>query len=367
MKGVYIHIPFCVKKCDYCDFVSFPGCEDVFEKYAEMLEKEIAKHKCERADSVFIGGGTPTRLPDELLKRILNSIRENFVLAPNCEFTVEANPATVDLKKAKLLRECGVNRVSIGVQSFSDRELKAVGRIHSAEEAKETIECFREAGFENISIDLMMSLPYQTEESFKKSLSEAMALPITHLSVYSLIIEENTPIKKKYDDGTYALPDEDTDRRLYAYTKEFLEKHGFKRYEISNYAKDGYESRHNLKYWDMEEYIGLGLAAHSFDGKVRRKNTENLSQYLAGEFSESVEELTEDDMMSEFMFLALRKTEGADSEKFKRFFGRSIESVYGRELEKFTALSLMEKRGQCYALTDRGLDVANTIMCEFLR
>lgn len=366
MSGIYVHIPFCVKKCDYCDFVSFPGHEELFEKYIAALEREMSLYRGERADSVFIGGGTPTRLSGKLLERLAASISKNFNLTSDCEFTIEANPATVDYENAKTLFSCGVNRVSVGVQSFSDTELKAAGRIHCADAAEATVELFAKAGFKNISVDLMMSLPYQTEESFKASLERAVRLPVTHMSVYSLIIEDNTPIKKKYEDGIYKLPDEDTDRRLYAYTKEFLGKHGFERYEISNYAVRGYESRHNMKYWNFDKYIGIGLAAHSFDGFVRRENTESLEEYICGNFTASEEILTEKDRMGEFMFLSLRKSSGVLKRRFSELFGKTVESVYGDVLKKFVGLSLIEDSGEAYALTDRGLDIANTIMCEFV-
>lgn len=323
-------------------------------------------YKGEAVDSVFIGGGTPSVLPNELLKRLLKAVWDNFTIKEDSEFTVEVNPKTIDKEKASLMRKMNVNRISVGVQSFNDNELSAVGRVHNSADAIRTIEILNDVGFSNISLDLMMSLPYQTEDSFKKSLEKAISLPITHISVYSLIIEDDTPIKKKYDSGVFAVPDENIDRRLYAYTKNFLKAHGFTRYEISNYAKPGYESKHNRKYWNLDEYIGIGLAAHSFVGGMRYYNTDKLADYLSGDCRAGCDVLTKQDMMGEYMMLSLRTGEGALKSEFVSKFGCSIESIYKDVLDKFISLSLLERTDTGYALTDAGLDVSNTVMCEFL-
>ena len=367
MKGLYIHIPFCVKKCEYCDFVSFSGCESRFSEYIEALINEIKEYRGAEIDTVFIGGGTPSLLPPELIIRLCDAVRDNFKLATGYEWTIEANPGTVTESKIQAMLRSGINRISLGVQSFVDTELKAAGRIHDAKTAYETVMKLHKSGFRNVSIDLMASLPHQTMESFKRTLENAVSLPVKHISVYSLIIEDGTPIKKKYDDGIYQMPDEDNDRELYHCTKRFLEEHGFNRYEISNYAKMGYESRHNLKYWDCEEYIGIGVAAASYIDGRRFSNTTSLEEYLCGNYrGGECEILANEDMMGEFMMLGLRKTSGVSAEEFKRRFGKTIESVYGAQLDRFTGLGLMEYIEGYYRLTERGLDIANSVMCDFL-
>lgn len=367
MKGLYIHIPFCVRKCEYCDFVSFSGQEERFGVYIDALTDEMTEYRGADIDTIFIGGGTPSVLPAQLINKLCGEVRDNFNIAADYEWTTEANPGTLTDEKIRAMLDGGINRVSLGVQSFNDKELKAAGRIHDAETAYNTVLKLNKAGFQNISIDLMESLPYQTTESFKRSLETAVALPIRHISVYSLIIEDGTPIKEKYDKGIYTMPDEDNDRELYHYTRAFLAEHGFERYEISNYAMPGYESRHNLKYWDCDEYIGLGAAAASYLDGVRYSNTHNLTEYLNGRYrSGERERLTRDDMTGEFMMLGLRKINGISSAEFQRRFGCTVENVYGAQLQKFLKLGVMEQSGGGYRLTERGLDVANAVMCEFV-
>ncbi len=366
MKGLYIHIPFCVRKCEYCDFVSFPGMERERDAYISALISEMELYRGESLDTVFIGGGTPTALTAEQLSRLLLAVHDNFDIASGAEITVEANPGTVTDEKISALLAGGVDRVSVGVQSFNDNELKAIGRIHDAETAKETVEKLYAAGFENISLDLMASLPYQTMDSFKHSLEAAVALPIKHISVYSLIIEEGTPIERKYKDGVYKLPDEDTDRELYHFTAEFLRRRGFERYEISNYAMPGYESRHNLKYWTYAEYLGIGLAAHSYLDGMRRYNTSDIKKYLSGSFGEDETILTDDDKRGEYMMLGLRKTEGVSAAAFKKLFGIGLYDSYKAAIDKFTRAGALEFSDGFLRLTERGLDIANTVMCEFI-
>ena len=366
MKGLYIHIPFCVRKCEYCDFVSFPGVERERDAYITALISEMELYKGESVDTVFIGGGTPTALTAPQLSRVLSAARESFDIAPGAEITVEANPGTVTDDKISALLAGGVDRVSVGVQSFNDIELRAIGRIHDAAAAEETVEKLYAAGFKNISIDLMASLPYQTADSFKKSLERAVALPIKHISVYSLIIEDGTPIKRKYEEGIYKLPDEDADRELYRFTAEFLKRHGFERYEISNYAVPGYESGHNLKYWDCAEYFGIGLAAHSYTDGVRRYNTADIKKYLSGSFGEDETILTDEDKRGEYMMLGLRKTAGVSAAVFKDMFGVGLYDAYKAAIDKFTRAGALEFSGGFLRLTERGLDIANTVMCEFI-
>ncbi len=365
--GLYIHIPFCVKKCEYCDFVSFAGCGASIDAYLEALAAEAEQYRGMAVDTVFIGGGTPSVLSPSQLARLFRIVHDCFEVSCGAEFTMELNPGTVTRGKIKAMLEGGINRVSAGVQSFNDAELRCIGRIHSAAEAYDTVLMLDRAGFSNISIDLMESLPMQTPESFKVSLKAAAALPLKHISVYSLIIEEGTPIKEKYDSGVYELPDEDTDREMYAETARLLAESGFRRYEISNYAIPGFESRHNLKYWSCGEYIGIGAAAHSYINGVRFSNTSKLKDYISGNFRSGEREvLMRSDKIGEFMILGLRKTDGISSAEFSRRFGCAPRSIYADRLDKFERLGLMEESDDRIRLTPRGLDVANAVMCEFL-
>lgn len=366
MKGLYIHIPFCVKKCEYCDFVSFPGCEDYFDAYLDALRKEMSSYYGTKVDTIFIGGGTPSVLSVFQIEKLCNAIKSCFVLGDNYEWTIEVNPGTVNTDKINTMLMCGINRVSVGVQSFNDAELKAIGRIHDSKTAYDTVVALNDAGFLNISIDLMESLPYQTPATFKKSLDIALSLPITHISVYSLIIEDGTPIKEKYDNGEYEMPDDDEDRDLYKYTGDFLSKNGFIRYEISNYAKENYQSKHNLKYWDCDEYIGIGVAAHSYLDGIRKYNTSDLEEYISGVTKVGEDVLTMRDKMGEFMMLGLRKICGINRNEFHNRFMTYPEKVWGLELDKFISLGLMKKDVDFFSLTDRGLDVSNSVMCEFV-
>ena len=366
MKGLYIHIPFCVRKCEYCDFVSFAGMDAARDAYISALISEMERFRGTAIDTVFIGGGTPTALGAAQLSRVLAAVNADFRLAPDAEFTVECNPGTVNDEKLCVMRDGGVNRVSVGVQSFCDTELKAIGRIHDAATAKNTVEKLYAAGFKNISIDLMASLPYQSAASFKGSLEKAVALPVKHISVYSLIIEDGTPLKKKYDEGIYSEPDEETDRELYHFTAEFLGRRGFERYEISNYAMPGFFSRHNMNYWDCGEYIGIGLAAHSYTDGVRRYNTSDIKKYLSGSFGEDETVLTDEDKRGEYMMLGLRKTAGVSAAVFKERFGRELLEVYPAAIDKFTRAGALEFSYGHLRLTERGLDMANTVMCEFI-
>ena len=370
MNGLYIHIPFCIKKCGYCDFVSYENRLAEGEPYVNALLSEMEAYKGTEVDTVYIGGGTPTALPPHLLIRILLGVEENFCILPGAEITVEANPGTCDEAYFKELRQAGVNRISLGVQSFVDEELKILGRIHSAGEAKQAVKNAKAAGIENVSLDLMFSLPGQTKESFLYSVREAISLQPSHISSYSLIVCENTPIEQAVSQGRLILPDEDYDRDLYVLLVETLKQAGYYRYEISNFAKPGKEARHNTKYWTRDPYIGLGAAAHSFWEGKRFENPPLLSDYYAlcrGEKTRETEAVTEKDAMAEFMFLGLRLTEaGISQQEFLRCFGKSLNEIYGKQLEKLCSLGLLECLGDRIRLTDRGIDVSNGVFCEFV-
>lgn len=366
MPGIYIHIPFCVKKCRYCDFISFDNRCEYTGAYIDALISEMREYKGVCADTVFIGGGTPTCIGAQQFERVLTAVSDCFEISENVEFTIEANPKTLNPEKLALMKKSGVNRISIGVQSFNDAELLKIGRIHNAETALGTIERIKKAGFDNFNIDLMSALPGQTPESFKKTLKTAVESNPAHISCYSLILEENTPLWREYEESGLDIPDEDTEREMYEYACRYLEKNGYRRYEISNFAKPGMESRHNIKYWKCEEYIGLGLAAHSYFGGARFSNTSDLAAYLAGNRKiGETEMLTRRDMIEEFMMMGLRMRDGVSRLEFKRRFGVDMDSVYHAELDKFLKNGYLKEKGENIYLSDEGVSVSNSIMCEF--
>lgn len=367
MRGIYIHIPFCVQKCKYCDFISFTGCDDLFSDYVGALEEEMEEYGGERADTLFIGGGTPTVLPRDCIERLLDACFKNFRIASGYELTVEANPGTLDLDKTKALISGGVNRISVGVQSFNDEELRKIGRIHNSKTAYNTICQLKENGFDNINIDLMTALPGQTKESLAHTLETVISLPATHISAYSLIIEDGTPLEKEYSRGNITLPDEDEDREMYAMTVKRLKEGGFSQYEISNFAKEGFECRHNKKYWQCGEYIGLGAAAHSYMDGRRYYNTSVLQEYISGKkHSSDVTVLTEHDKIGEFMIMGLRMNEGISETEFLKRFKRTVDSVYGAELEKLIGGGFLTRENGRIAFTDKGRDVSNSVLCELV-
>jgi len=366
MKGLYIHIPFCIKKCKYCDFNSFSACEKEKAAYLDALFLEMEKYRGEIVDTIFIGGGTPTSLNAEQLESLLQNIKMNFLLSKYCEFTVEANPKTLDEEKLKTLKKYGVNRLSIGVQSFNDNELEKLGRVHTGLEAEETIQLAKKY-FNNISIDLMCSIPDQTKESFKKNLEKVFSLKPQHISCYSLILEEGTPLFDENEKGKLALPDEDTEREIYEIAVCEMEKHGYMQYEISNFAKAGFESAHNKKYWQCDEYIGIGLSAHSYIDGIRFSNTDDFSSYIKGEYlSGESNILSKEDKMSEFMFLGLRMLDGVSKTEFFNRFSIEMEKVFKKPLSKFKKLGMIEEKGDRICLTKQAISVSNQVMCEFI-
>lgn len=365
-RGLYIHIPFCVQKCRYCDFISYCGREELYDNYIEALAAEMKEYKGSVVDTIFMGGGTPTALNAVQLDKLCKAINNNFNISADYEFTSEANPGTLDKEKAGVLLDNGVNRISLGIQSFNDYELKKIGRIHDAQTAYKTVELLNNSGFDNISIDLMTALPDQSMDSLMNSLKIAVQLPLKHISAYSLIIEDGTPMAAAYDKGELNLPDEDEDRDMYAAAKGFLEEHGFYQYEISNYAKPGYESRHNIKYWQCKEYFGIGAAAHSYIDGVRFSNTNILEDYIGGNYrGEEKEILTLNDRIFEFIIMGMRMNIGINIYEFKRRFGISIQDKYGEILDKFKNGGFIEMADGCIRFTDKGRDVSNSILCEF--
>jgi len=364
MTGLYIHIPFCIRKCRYCDFVSY--CEGDREAYLDTLIDEMRRYRGYEIGTVFIGGGTPTVLETRQLERLCGEVFENFNIAGGYEFTIEANPGTTDREKAAALLSFGVNRISIGVQSFNDSELKTIGRIHDAKTAVRAVNDAHRAGFDNISIDLMTALPDQTMSSLMHSLKTAVSLPLSHISAYSLIIEDGTPMAADYENGLLSLPDEDEDREMYAAAKSFLERHGFLQYEISNFAKRKKECRHNINYWECGQYIGIGAAAHSYIGSVRSSNTGKLDEYLKKEYQTGERTiLTREDEISEFIIMGMRMNRGIGEAEFSEKFGINIWDRYGAELEKFSRGGFILCADGRISFTDKGRDVSNSILCEF--
>ncbi len=365
-KGLYVHIPFCIRKCRYCDFPSYTGMESLFDKYIDAVLREAKLYKGQKIDTVFVGGGTPSILSCDQINRLLFGIRDNFEFSEATEFSWEANPGTLTDEKLAALKNGGVNRLSIGVQSFCDRELETIGRIHDSNKAQAAVELSKKY-FDNINVDIMTALPGQTPESLTKTLDTALSLGVSHISCYSLILEEGTELEKMVQMGQVELLDEEEDRQMYSLICEKLENAGYEHYEISNFAKKGVTCRHNLKYWNTEEYIGLGAAAHSFVGNKRFANTADVNEYILNPLEKAEEtELSLSDKMSEYCMMSLRTADGINEMEFEKRFGRSFYDVYDKLPEKFIKLGLMKKNPHGYSLTRRGIDVSNSIMCEFL-
>ena len=371
---LYIHIPFCVKKCLYCDFLSFPADEKTKEKYIEALCDELLYIGSERCDkplrSVFIGGGTPSVLPAEQIVRVIETVKNRFDLLPDAEITIECNPGTLDEDKLKAYKECGINRLSLGLQSSHEKELKSLGRIHSYEDFVACIRMAEEAGFTNINVDLMSGLPGQSASSFEETLRKVCTLSdcIKHISAYSLIVEEETPFGQMFEDGKLELPGEDEDRQMYHMTSKILEEYGFERYEISNYARPGYECRHNIGYWTGVEYYAAGLDAASFYGHCRYSDTPDMEEYLKDPLAGPVliEKLDRSGLMSEYMILGLRLTAGVSVSEFEKRFKTGMFDVYGKEIDRFIQDGLLEHAGDNIKLSEKGLDLANFVMRAFI-
>lgn len=372
---LYLHMPFCVRKCAYCDFLSFPTDQETQNLYTRRLREDIdamgKKYGDIPVDTIFIGGGTPSVPDSALIVGIMEHVRKAFHVAEGAEISMEANPGTVTREKLTDYRRAGINRLSFGLQSANDRELKLLGRIHTWAEFLESFHLARECGFTNINIDLMSALPGQTRESWKDTLKRVTDLNPEHISAYSLIIEDGTPFGEKYgsEEGRKLLPDEDSEREMYHETKRFLRDCGYERYEISNYAKPGRACRHNIGYWTGLPYLGLGLGASSYMDGCRFAVNSDMKQYLEekpGMFTD-VEKLTNKDMEEEFFYVGLRMTAGVSLPEFERRFGVSAKDVYPGLMEMFVEEKAAVFQGDRFVLTDYGLDVSNYIMAQFLQ
>ena len=382
--GIYIHIPFCKQKCYYCDFISFVDKQEYIDKYIESLKRELDSYELNKYNitTIYVGGGTPSVIPSknikDLLYNIKEKIKENKTNWEDIEITLEVNPGTVDRKKLEEYKKAGVNRLSIGLQSANNKLLKEIGRIHTFEEFLKTYNIAKQVGFKNINVDLMIGLPNQTIEDVKQSLTQIIKLNPTHVSVYSLIVEENTKMEKMINSNKLKLPNEEIERQMYWYVKNTLELNKYNHYEISNFSKKGKESKHNLNCWEQKEYIGLGVAAYSYLNNIRYGNTSSLEKYIEIKKFIDKKELEEeeiriideiqnlDDRKKEYMLLGLRKIEGISIQKFKEKYIDNSIFLFRKELEKLVNEKLLVIDGDNIKLTNKGLDFANIVWEEFV-
>lgn len=374
--GIYCHIPFCLSKCAYCDFCSMAGAsKKIKNAYLDALarEMEIVGKQADGyvVDSVFFGGGTPTVIGDSAFKKLVSVLYDNFYVPENAEFTVEANPATVNRKFANTLVECGVNRVSLGLQSAHANELKKLGRIHSVKDFEESYKILRNAGINNINVDVMFGIPDQTTESFLNTLKYVVSLRPEHISAYGLQIEPGTPFFARKDE--LDLPGEDEEYSMYVYASEYLRQSGYGHYEISNFALRGYECKHNKKYWNEDQYIGLGCAAHSFFGGERYGKCEDIVNYIGAIRNGSPESavtsrevLTSDDMETEYVMLRMRLSEGVDKNTYKALFGFDFDSKYGNKLKSFVDAGFVINDEKACRFTTDGMYVSNSVLSAIL-
>lgn len=378
--GIYIHIPFCIRKCAYCDFLSFASEEDTRKKYIQSLISDIRKWEdAERwhITSIFIGGGTPSVLKKEETAGILEAVYNKFQVDDDAEITTEANPGTLTKDKLYAYREQGINRLSLGLQSVHDQELKLLGRIHTYEDFLKGFHMAREAGFSNINVDLMSALPGQTVDSWRESLIKILRLKAEHVSAYSLIIEEGTPFYEKYAEDARLrdlgedcriLPTEENERSMYYETRRLTGEYGLEQYEISNYAKPGYECRHNQAYWLRQDYLGFGLGASSLIDNVRFRNTADLKEYSQGLFEkEEREVLSVQEQMEETMFLGLRMKDGVSMETFEKVFHTPFSAVYGKTVLDLKKEGLVQTEEERLFLTEKGFDLSNYTLAQFLQ
>ncbi len=367
---LYLHIPFCVRKCKYCDFLSFPMENETMGAYGNALLRDVkkasAQYSEEKITSIFFGGGTPSLLPAEAIPTLLSSIRDGFVLTNDCEVTVECNPGTLTEEKLQAFYAAGVNRISMGVQSADDGELRTLGRIHTFAEAVENFHLARKVGFDNISVDVMMALPGQTPASYKETLERIIALAPEHISAYDLIVEEGTCFYDWYEREPEAFPTEECSCEMYRMTQRELTKAGYEQYEISNYAKPGRRSRHNYGYWSNVPYLGLGLGASSYIGNRRFRNTDDLKQYLQGNLYIEDTILSERDMQEEFFILGLRRREGITEDAFVKRFSADTYSVYEKVLCEKEKQGLVEKTKGGYRLSEEGILLSNTVFVALM-
>ena len=367
--GIYVHIPFCVRKCAYCDFASYANRMEDMPRYVEALCAEIRARAKETgrltADTVFFGGGTPSLLSPELFEKIVRTLRESYDFAPDTEFTVESNPGTLTKELADTMVRCGVNRLSMGMQCAQKHLLQNLGRIHDMQAVKSAVQIAREAGVGRLNLDLMLGLPGQTKSDMAQTLREALALSPDHISCYALIVEEGTPLCRDIENGKYTLPGDELDRDMYELCRETLLKGGFHQYEISNFALEGSECRHNVNCWQYQPYLGFGCAAHGFLHGMRRANTPSLDAYLQGA-APKMERISKEDAMFEYVMLGLRLTRGIEEARFLQEFGLSLWKKYGDRLQKAVDDGRLCRKSGFVYLTRHGMDVMNSVLVALL-
>ena len=379
MLGLYIHIPFCVSKCNYCDFNSYKMDQNLKTRYLEDLKIEMDFYKNELQEdnnikeitSIFIGGGTPSILTSNEIKELMISIKERFNIKQDAEITMECNPGTLTIDKLKVMKESGINRLSIGLQAVQNYHLNAIGRIHTYEVFEKNYKEALNVGFKNIYVDLMYALPNQKLEEWKESLQKIVALNPTHISAYSLILEEGTKLYDMYQNNEFEVIDEDTDIEMYNYTINYLKENGYNQYEISNYSKDGYECKHNIVYWNCDNYIGVGAGASGFIGDIRYSNVEGLDEYhnkiLSNEKPiENIEVLSIDDKIQEKIFMGLRMNNGIKFIDFKKQFDIDFEEKYKEKIKVLEENKLINKDEYGIRLTQKGREISNSVFIEFL-
>ncbi|MDO5564334.1 MAG: radical SAM family heme chaperone HemW [Eubacteriales bacterium] len=380
--GIYIHIPFCERKCSYCDFLSFYAKDNIIKQYIEILKKEIVSKKFlangKDICTIYIGGGTPSFINPEYIKQIINLIKENYNTIDSLEITIELNPHSAIKDNLYKYKEYKINRLSIGAQSTNNDELNALGRIHTYEDFLQTMDFILRLKFQNVNIDLMNGIPLQTLASWKNTLKKIILFKPTHLSIYNLILEENTELYKLNNEGSLNLPNEKCITLMDLDTFDILEDHGYERYEISNYCKKGFESKHNLGYWSDIPYIGFGLGASSYIDNIRYKNISNFSKYLNlnfdifqnnklnEEYYDSIEVLNQKELIKEYVMLGLRKVNGINIIQFKNKFNVDFREYFDQKLEKYLLNSMIVHDGSYYHFTKRGMDVSNTILSDLL-
>lgn len=375
--GIYVHIPFCMSKCLYCDFNSFAKKDNCIDPYIKSLIKEIEEYAKENKNimvkTIYIGGGTPSYIKEKYIENIIDTIKQNFEIIEDAEITIEINPGTVDKKKLKTYYKLGINRLSIGLQSANDKLLKIIGRVHNFEEFLNTVKLSKEVGFTNINADCMIGLPQQNIYDVEETLNMLINLRLTHMSVYSLIIEPNTPIEKRINSGELELPDEETERYMYWFAKRKLEENGYVHYEISNFSKPLFRSKHNLDCWNQNEYKGFGISASSYENEVRYTNTSSIDTYIKNIKNANIksnyiieEKQDKEAMMKEYMLLGLRKITGVNIKEFIKKFEISPLYKFNNEITKLLREDLIETNEKNIKLSKKGLDLANIVWEEFV-
>lgn len=380
---IYIHIPFCEKKCLYCDFVSFVGNNDIIHKYMLMLITEIENKSFIANDytvsSIYIGGGTPSVIDKKYIGYILESLFKYYKISKDAEISIEVNPNSATLDKIDYYYKCGINRLSIGLQSANDEELKTLGRIHNYNDFINAYNNAIHSGFKNINVDLINGIPGETPESYKKSLKKVLSLGLKHISIYNLIIEDNTPFKTLLSKNKITLPLENDLLMMDKITKELTNHYHLNRYEISNYAKEGFECKHNLGYWSDVPYLGFGLNSSSYIDRKRLKNKTNLKEYINLDYKnyiasnnqisyyDEIKDINETEHLNEFVMLSFRKTSGIDINEFYNKFNENFEEKYKSEIKYYQSLLLLCKKNNRYYLSDKGLDVSNKIIADFMK